>query len=166
MTYFSFVRCAFALAAGCSVVALASSDGAADASDLAAMQAKFEIRGKAIGVDGEPAEKVRAVAQTLVIDGQNQDGADGDKFVSDPGTHTVLLLAQRRASGSPYKDVAKSISETDGTFVLKNLEPGSYRVMLGDPEKTEWDIKGGVRVKDKNVDLGEVQLREPVRRRR
>ncbi len=141
------------------LAAAAFTPGHAPAESLAAVQSKFSIKGVCVDPEGEAADKIPVFLQTLAVTGMGGGGGGGGEDGFNPGPTGGIDLAAQAGRKSRFKEVSKTLTGANGEFTLRNVEPGSYRVALGDMERTAWEIKDGVVMTDKDIDLGEIKLR-------
>lgn len=130
---------------------------------LSVAQSKFSIKGTAVDPDGNSAEKIPVYLKQLALAGMGAGGGGEEGFSTGP--NDKLDLAQEGKRGADrWKEISKTLTDANGAFTLKNVEKGSYRVQVGDPERTAWEYKS-VTMDDKDIDLGEIKLRPRIERR-
>lgn len=123
---------------------------------------RYTVTGKCVMPDGSSAEKVPVRLTTLAR--PSAGGAGGSQGVSagsfDGDNSEPLALQSRGRRGSRVTVVSKTATDASGNFTFRNIEPGSYRIEVGNPATTPWMIKS-VRVTDKDLKAGEIKLKEP-----
>lgn len=135
----------------------------ASAQEVEKKVATVTVSGTALNPDGTPGAKLPVVVKAF--EKKLAGGADPDSGNPAPPD----LLSQGRqgpGKGSAMKTLAKGMTDDSGKFSLKfqTLGQGDQIVQLeiGQNTKTPW-MTQSVTTKGKDVDLGNIQLREPVR---
>ena len=152
---------------GVAVLVDAPRDSSDDAAPLVAAQNKrFQITGRAVGPDGAPVEKapvkVTRVKKLSGTAGGGDQGFSGGNLDPLDGTGADPLAFQsRRDRSDRYEVVGKAITDADGKFTVRNIEPGGYQLRIGDPDRQPWTISS-VRVNDKDLEMGEIKLQAAV----
>ena len=121
------------------------------------------ITGRAIGVDGQPAEKIPVWALIAKPVGAAGGGGAGTGGAGDPDRLSMLQDGGGRGEmKGRYTVAGKAVTDADGRFTIKNVrEQGYLQVDVGDRFKTEWAIVYNVHVDGSKeaYDVGEVQLK-------
>ena len=122
----------------------------AEAVPLVNAAVTFEVKGKVVWPEG--AEKQTLDVQLMKFN----RGLIGGGGTSDMTQDSALERMRQK-----WKAVAKTRLTEDGTFTLKDIEEGSYQLLVGDPEMTMWAIKS-VRIRGEDLEVGDIELQKPV----
>ena len=148
-------------AAGAATLATSTSTTTTDSVDMSAAMAAFTVKGSTTIPEDSRQDKLPAMIMkfqrpTVGGGGSNNTSGDYDSGATD--------LAQDRTGHTKWKQVARTMIDSSGTFEFKNIEEGSYQLRIGDPEKSYWAIKS-ISVRGKDLDVGKVELTEPENQR-
>ena len=118
--------------------------------------APITVSGTALNPDGSPGAKLPAAVQKQQLP---QGGGVGGGGAPPPPD---MLASQPGGANSRYQTIGRVTTDDSGKFEVKNIrEPGSLRLAIGDRERTPWIVQT-IRNEGKNIDVGQVKLRDPV----